>query len=45
MILDAGIGHVGVGFRFFESFDKEAGLDQYVDVGRHGPVILDGVLG
>jgi hypothetical protein len=45
LVLDVGVGDVPVGFRFFESFYQEAGLDQRVDVGRHGPVIFDDVLG
>lgn len=45
MVLDVGVSDVRVGFRFFESFYHEAGLDQHVDVGGHGPVIFDDVLG
>jgi len=45
LVLDVGVGDVPVGFRLFESFYQEAGLDQRVDVGRHGPVIFDDVLG
>jgi len=34
-----------VGFRFLECCYQEAGLERHVDVGGHGPVIFDDVVG